>query len=1037
MQSTSVRLGRLRPILLILASALTQQAHAQQVTLVNMIPNSLSAETNRDAEPNLSVNPANLKQIVGSAFTPDPAGSSNLPLFVSTDGGLTWSLTPIIPGTSGSCITVICDITIRFAGSNLLYVSDLNPVGGVSRLDIWQIANPTGAAAATALQSRNGVSSASFVDQPFLQVGTASGTDRVLVADNDLTASGGKTATMDHSANAVPPVPSGFTNTVLETRTTSGQDAPSVRPAVHPNGTVYVIYVGFRSGGNEVVVARDDNWGTGGTPFRALIDGDGQPGIRVASGLNAPGAVGSQRVGPSPAIAVDPNDSQTVYIVYGEGSSGSSFKLHVRRSINGGSSWSGDLFTVQPAINPGIAVTTAGQVGFLFQKFVSSRWETHLIRSTDNFATTSDILLANVPDNAGSYTGQNTLGDYLSLQASGRDFYGIFSANNTPDPANFYPGVIFQRNHDFASKTLKDAANNPVAVSIDPFFFHVMESAQIQAPPSISFPLACPGATVQATLTICNTGSADLHVSGISSANPQFAVVAPSSGFPVTIAPGACFPFQATFTPAGAGPQSATLTVSSDDPVNPTVTIAASGTGGAPAIASLIANTGDFGEVCPGSFRDLPLTINNNGTCSLVVTGISSSSTDFKTATVVSFPLTVAPGTSLEVPIRFQPSTAGAKAGNLTINSNDPVKPSAVVPVHGVAGQPAIATVVADSGDFGSVCVGRFKDLIVTIANSGRCPLKITNIASNSSEFKVAQVLSYPLTVAQGTAIQVPIRYEPASPGAKTAAITITSDDPASPSKVVNLKAATPPEYICHPPSFAVVGVDIGPAFGPARAGDYSFSGYGRFLAPFGTRKTYGVQAQGEYMFEDHRQEGQFDGGLLSRHGWFQVGAFGSFKRVQFDGFQSGTSLGQSAFTADFLFLHLARFGAFGTLEFRDGQILSTPSPQTLFRVRVMNQLGASGQVQLPLHTYLEGNVEWLHRDSLDRPGATLRIVHQWHNIGFFVEGNYNETFVDQHGSGRVVFGVQFGHWPRPRDLEDKRNPLGTDVPRVHYRVVP
>ena len=1036
MKSTGVRSNGLRSILLIAAAALTQPAPAQQVTLVNMIPNSLSGETSRDAEPNLSVNPANPKQIVGSAFTPDPLGTSNLPLFVSTDGGLTWSLTPIVPGTSGSCVTVICDITIRFAGSNLLYVSDLNPVGGISRLDIWQIANPTGAAVATALQSRNGVSAGSFVDQPYLQAGTASGTDRVLVADNDLTASGGKTATMDHSANAIPPVPSGFSNTVLETRTTAGQDSPSVRPAVHPNGTVYVIYAAFRSGGTEVVVARDDNWGTGGTPFRALIDGDGQPGIRVVSGLNAPGSVGSQRVGPSPAIAVDPNDSQTVYIVYGEGSSSANFTLHVRRSTNGGSAWSGDLFTVKPAINPGIAVTTTGQVGFLFQKFNSSRWETHLIRTTDNFTTTSDILLANVPDNAGSYGGSNTLGDYLSLQALGRDFYGIFSANNTADPANFYPGVIFQRNHDFASKTLKDLANNPVAVSIDPFFLHVMDSAQIQAPTSITFPVTCAGATAQATLTICNLGTADLHVSGIASSNPQFAVLAPSGGYPVTIAPGVCFPFQATFSPTGTGPQSATLTVSSDDPVNPTVTIAASGTAGAPAIATLIANTGDFGEVCPASFRDLPLTINNNGLCSLVVTGISSSSPDFKTATVVSFPLTVAPGTSLQVPIRFEPSSPGAKAGNLTVHSNDPLEPSAVVPVHGTGGQPVITTVVADTGDFGSVCLRRFKDLMVTVANSGHCPLKVTNIASSSPEFKVAQVLSYPLTVAPGGSIQVPIRYEPASPGAKTAAITVTSDDPVSPAKVVNVKATTPPEYICHPPTFAVVGADIGPAFGPARAGDFSFSGYGRFLAPFGVRKTYGVQVQGEYMYEERRQEGQFDGGLLSRLGPFQVGAFGSFKHVQFNGFQSGTSLGQAAFTADFLFLHLARFGAFGTLEFRDGNIVSTPA-LTPFRVRVMDQLGASGQVQLPLHNYLEGNVEWLHRSSLDRPGATLRFIHQWHNIGFFVEGNYNETFVDQHGSGRVVFGAQFGHWPRPRDLEDKRNPLGTDVPRIHYRVVP
>ena len=55
-----------------------------------------------------------------------------------------------------------------------------------------------------------------------------------------------------------------------------------------------------------------------------------------------------------------------------------------------------------------------------------------------------------------------------------------------------------------------------------------------------------------------------------------------------------------------------------------------------------------------------------------------------------------------------------------------------------------ILHIVADNGDFGSVCEGSFKDLVVTISNSGTCPLKITNVASSSPEFKTAQVLSYP-----------------------------------------------------------------------------------------------------------------------------------------------------------------------------------------------------------------------------------------------------------------------------------------------------
>ena len=62
------------------------------------------------------------------------------------------------------------------------------------------------------------------------------------------------------------------------------------------------------------------------------------------------------------------------------------------------------------------------------------------------------------------------------MMAFGEDFYGIFSANNTPDLANFPQGVTYLRNHNFTSKKL--FALNGVSVvspSIDPFFCKITE----------------------------------------------------------------------------------------------------------------------------------------------------------------------------------------------------------------------------------------------------------------------------------------------------------------------------------------------------------------------------------------------------------------------------------------------------------------------------------------------------------------------------------------------------------------------------------
>ncbi len=59
------------------------------ILVVNMVPNAQSGETNRDSEPNLTVHPNDPDQIVGTAFTPDPFGGANAPIYISSDGGNT------------------------------------------------------------------------------------------------------------------------------------------------------------------------------------------------------------------------------------------------------------------------------------------------------------------------------------------------------------------------------------------------------------------------------------------------------------------------------------------------------------------------------------------------------------------------------------------------------------------------------------------------------------------------------------------------------------------------------------------------------------------------------------------------------------------------------------------------------------------------------------------------------------------------------------------------------------------------------------
>ena len=122
---------------------------------------------------------------------------------------------------------------------------------------------------------------------------------------------------------------------------------------------------------------------------------------------------------------------------------------------------------------------------------------------------------------------------------------------------------------------------------------------------------------------------------------------------------------------------------------------------------------------------------------------------------------------------------------------------------------------------------------------------------------------------------------------------------------------------------FSIVGLNIGPTFGPSRTGDFTVNGRAQFFSPFGGDGTHAVQAQGEYMYYPGHQEGQFDIGLVNRWGNVQAGAFASFKYINFKGDQSGGGLGQAAFLLDYLFSD-GRIGIFGTQGFKSIAVLNS-----------------------------------------------------------------------------------------------------------------
>ena len=171
------------------------------------------------------------------------------------------------------------------------------------------------------------------------------------------------------------------------------------------------------------------------------------------------------------------------------------------------------------------------------------------------------------------------------------------------------------------------------------------------------------------TLTLMSTGTSAVTVNTATISGAGFTLVAGT--FPQTLAPGHSLTLQLQFKPATAGAASGSLTIGSSSTTGSTVLVALSGTGtGVPSPQLAIsASSLSFGSDTVNTATDLTLTLMSTGTSAVTVNAAAITGAGF---TIVGgmLPATLAPSQSLVLQVQFQPVTAGAASGSLTIGSN-------------------------------------------------------------------------------------------------------------------------------------------------------------------------------------------------------------------------------------------------------------------------------------------------------------------------------------------------------------------------------
>ena len=512
--------------LLLLLSLLVEVAYGQpfEIRIVNMIPADSRGEINHDSEPNIAVNPRNSSMIAGSAFTyfqrhicgcnmPDTfTPDCRAPIYLSTNGGNTWELRPLLPSNNG----ITHDITLAFGRSGSLYAAFLKGCQVVNNVNrgfmVVRLDNPDTSYSFRVLDRKF----TEMYDQPWVVAATGLNgspntprNDNVFVGINKNGESrsgtiGSRTGTGKTAQIMVKNATDNFIPETIEKVGTVERNLSGIRVAVHDSGVVYGIFYRWKHGGRnpeepigitapvcDVVVVKDDNFALGALKFESL----GLQGNIVASNRSVPisypaagilnGKLGNARlVGSNLSIAVDPINADHVYIAWCDSIRGN-YTLHCKRSLNGGVTWDDihpQLREIENALNPAIAITSNKVLGIVYQQLVrDSDWETHFRLYSINAETViplgRDYILSRFPNsslptlNSGTVGGRPYPGDYLDLVAVDSSFYGIFSAMNTPDSQAF-PTVlpVYNREHSFEQKALLKNGQ-PVKASVDPFFF--------------------------------------------------------------------------------------------------------------------------------------------------------------------------------------------------------------------------------------------------------------------------------------------------------------------------------------------------------------------------------------------------------------------------------------------------------------------------------------------------------------------------------------------------------------------------------------
>jgi hypothetical protein len=215
-----------------------------------------------------------------------------------------------------------------------------------------------------------------------------------------------------------------------------------------------------------------------------------------------------------------------------------------------------------------------------------------------------------------------------------------------------------------------------------------------------------------------------------------------------------------------------------------------------------LADGSDFGSVTTLTTLTSKFTIYNSGNEKLRISNISTSGTSstYFVPQSLTYPISIDPRDSMSFTVVYTSAgLVGVNNAVLNIDNNDSNEATYNFAIRATFKAPKMdvkgnnVTIVngdntpsdSDSTDFGKTRKNKLLSHTFTITNSGTDTLKISNITitgTNSPEFTISTIITYPRKLAAGKTMTLTVLFLPQALGSRTAKLNISSNDPSDPS---------------------------------------------------------------------------------------------------------------------------------------------------------------------------------------------------------------------------------------------------------------